>query len=324
MSNYETVSASGYKSIRNAVDESRVIVHPEIIEEHRCNALTPQIADRSLFNGFGPCDSKILLRHRAKGIAVQGMGRNSQIDSTTPTECVTAISAGNWAVSQQKYAGIDQWEKCDFQSFLNNVNQRRDWVFDDFIDRQAMQMITSINPCVIDRCGKLKTGTDTAPLKMNVDTSHQVFSQIQNAKFTNCDGRKVLLILPDCERGVLTGNKEVNEHFKHCCGVQAPQFTGEFPELNGIRVMFSRFVPWKDCGDGTRVYTAPAFPMGAFGYASLVAHMETINTDANLKHFSFAQRLILKYAMGIADPTDFLNFKMKFTSPDVELDTCGI
>lgn len=322
MPNFQTVSAAGYDTIVNAIDTERFSVHPELIDEHRCAALTPRISDPALFANFAPCDSRILMRHRAKGITVQGLGRNTEITSTTPQECTSAITAGNYAVSQQKIAGIDRIDKCDFGSFWANVSTKRNWMFDDFVDRQALQMITSVNPCIIDRCGELITGTTAAPIDMNVDTSHLAMQYAQAAKFTNCDNRSLVMVVPDCYRSVFTMNSEFNDQFRHCCSLNAPQFTGEVPMVNNIRIEFSPFVPYQLCPDNTKVYTVPVFPEGVFGYASLVAHMEQIETNANIDHYSFAERLILKYAMGIADPTDYLNFKMKFTLPAIPTTTC--
>lgn len=319
-----SVMASGHQGILNEFNEGqRTQYLNETIWKHRCESIIPQIADRSWFSKVDNlnCRDELIYKLQPTGIEINSMtAYNQELKSHMPTQSVQKMRFGEWLYSQMKYSKMELNEKCDEAQFMADVEEAFRRELDDYIERLALLRMSCVNPCWSPKCNLSQTGTASAPLDINIDNSHMLPLLADEQKKTICDSRGFFLTWPRCESMVLSQNTTVREMQSGCCTLDVSAITGATPRFgSNTTVIFSDHVPYIQCANGDRVYKLTHAPFGSFGYASILAESEVVDSSSMEKHWGKIMRMIMRFGMLIPVPWDYTTYYVKISRRGTEL-----
>ena len=90
-------------------------------------------------------------------------------------------------------------------------------------------------------------------------------------------------------------------------------------------IIFSDHVPYHECADGSKVYKLTHAPFGSFGYASILAESEVVDSGSMEKHWGKIMRMIARFGMMVPVPWDYTTYYVKFdrNGTEIPLATCA-
>ena len=328
---YTNANAAGHQGILNEFNEAqRTEYLDETIWRHKCESIIPQISDRSWFSKVEnlSCTDSIMYKLQPTGVQINSMtAYNQELKSHTPKQTAQTMQFGEWLYSQMKFSKMELEEKCDEEQFMTDIHEAFRREMDDYVEKLALFRMSCISPCWTGGCDISQTGSESAPLHITVDNSHQLPLMAAEQKKTQCDDRGYFMMWPRCEQQVITQNTEVKEVYKGCCTTDIPSLSGKMPDQFGgnTTVIFSDHVPFHKCADGSKVYKLTHAPFGSFGYASILAESETVDSSSMERHWGKIHRMIMRFGMLVPVPWDYTTYYVKFdrTGTQIPLATCS-
>lgn len=318
-------SSAGYQRIMNEFNEGQQTDYLDrTIWRHRCSSIIPMISDSSWFDQVDDlnCNNELIYKIEPTGIKISPMNSyNQTLKSHTPSQNTQRMNFGEWLYTQWKFSKMEINEKCDSDSFFDDIEKAYRLELDKYIEQTALLRISMINPCFNDKCvsGHV-TGSKQNPIDLNVTNSHKLPLRADQLNKNICDDRGHVMIFPRCEQSVLSENEEVKDLYRGCCTTDVPSLSNSTPSFGtNTKIIYSDYVPYTKCANGDKIYKIPHFPIGSFGYASILAASEVVDSKSIENHWGEIHRMVVRFGMVIPTPWDITNYYVRIKSNPLPL-----
>ena len=329
-SSYGSASAAGHQAIMNEFNEGqRTKYLDRTIWKHRCESMIGRVSDRTWFDQVDDlnCQDELVYKLQPTGIKISAMrSYNQELKSHAPTQTTKRMNFGEWTYSQWKFSKMEMNEKCDVDSYMDDLEEAYRREMNDYMDKIALLRMSCVSSCWSGECANvgIPKSSPTNPIRIDKTNSHQLFTRSDQMKKGICDDRGFFMTWPRCEMDVLSENETLAKKFEGCCNGDSPDLTGRMPTF-GTRTTLepSDHVPFTECADGSRVYAVTHAPYGSFGYAAIMAESETVDSNSIEDHWSRIHRMISRFGMVIPVPWDYTTHYIRIKRDVMPLETCA-